>query len=327
MWSLPKHKERQMNIGLVGEVRCVVIKEDGTVKEDTGYQKNLILNQGLDFYGDGNGINIFHRCLVGTGNSIPIPTQNKLDIPVKIAAGTSFADKRDYTPREDNLYLVERTYKYLFSTMGNVNISEVGLASNGTSTTNAYMCTRALIKDAMGNPTVISVLNTEKLEVYYKIITVFSTLDTVHQIQYTNAANVTSAYNATVRLALAGAYTPYGVVQFTEPFKPNDTSLYRGSTFRGNIGTVDNEPSNEQDIAETYDLSTYIPGTFKRVVTYNYTLSRANGTTRSIKVLTNIGCWQVQYNSVVDNSPLSKTSKDTMTIPFEVSWGRYEGEL
>ena len=265
-----------MNIGLVGEVRCVVIKEDGTVKEDTGYQKNLILNQGLDFYGDGNGTNIFHRCLVGTGNSTPAPTQNKLDIPVKIATGTEFSVKYDYTPREDNLYLVERTWKYTFSTMGNVNISEVGLASNGTTTTNAYMCTRALIKDAMGNPTVISVLSTEKLEVYYKIITVFSTLDTTHQIQYTDAANITSTYNTTVRLANAGS-VPYNTkgseVGQTPLIKLNvSTKGYFGETYRGELGSVDDSPKTDASQADTWELEEYIPGSYKRVGKYLYSL-------------------------------------------------------
>ena len=36
------------NIGVAGEFRCVVKKADGSIKTDIGYQKNLILNQGLD---------------------------------------------------------------------------------------------------------------------------------------------------------------------------------------------------------------------------------------------------------------------------------------
>ena len=46
------------NIGMAGEFRCVVKKSDGSTKIDTGYQKNLILDQGLDFFGGGNGDNM-----------------------------------------------------------------------------------------------------------------------------------------------------------------------------------------------------------------------------------------------------------------------------
>lgn len=320
-----------MNIGLVGEVRCVVIREDGTIKTDTGFQKNLILNQGLDFYGGGNGTSIFYRCLVGTGNSTPIATQNKLDLPVKIVAGTSFAVKYDYTPRPDNLYLVERTWKYTFSTMGNVNISEVGLASNGTTTTAAYMCTRALIKDAGGNPTVISVLNTEKLEVYYKIITVFSTLDTVQQIQYTNAANVTSTYNATVRLAAAGGvpYNYIGSEVGQTPLSKLDVwvEAYPGATYTGALGPVNSSPQTDASNADSWELDAYVPGTYKKVGKYLYSLSLGNGNTRCVESYTNLGSWQIRYGSVANDSPISKTNKDTMVLPFEFSWGRYEGVL
>lgn len=320
-----------MNIGLAGEVRCVVTKADGSVKTDTGFIKNLILNQGLDFFGGGNGANIFYRCLVGTGNSTPTPTQNKLDLPVKIASGSEFAVKYDYTPREDHLYLVERTYKYTFSTMGDVNISEVGLASNGTTIANAYMCTRALIKDAAGNPTAISVKNTEKLEVYYKITTVFSTLDTTHQIQYTDAANVTSTYNATVRLAKAGGvpYNYTGSEVGQTPLSKLDVWVesYPGATYRGELGPVDGSPQTDASRADSWALEAYIPGSYKRVGKYLYSLSLGNGNTRSMEVYSNMGIWQVRYGAVLDDSPISKTNKDTMILPFEFSWGRFEGEL
>lgn len=316
-----------MNIGLVGEVRCVVTKEDGTVKIDTGFQKNLILNQGLDFYGGGNGTDMFHRCLVGTGNSVPTPTQNRLDLPVGIAAGASFSVKYDYTPREDNLYLAEITYRYTFSSIGNVNISEVGLASNGTTTANAYMCTRALIKDASGNPTVISVLNTEKLQVYYKLTAVYSTLDVSHQIQYTGADNVTVDCNAIVRLSLAGSNdSPYSIALLA-PFAPSNSNLARGQTYKGGLGGLTWGPSDANSVAESVDIDTYVLGSYKSTFRYNYNLSDSNGSTRCVKVLTTIGCWQVEYKQVINGKPITKTSKDTMVIPFEVSWGRYEGEL
>nr|WP_313976133.1 hypothetical protein [uncultured Psychrobacter sp.] len=320
-----------MNIGLAGAVRCVVTNADGSVKTDTGFIKNLILNQGLDFFGGGNGANIFYRCLVGTGNSMPTPTQNKLDLPVKMASGTSFAVKYDFEPREDNLYVVERTYKYIFSTMGDVNISEVGLASNGTTTANAYMCTRALIKDAAGNPTAISVKNTEKLEVYYKITTVFSTLDMIHQIQYTDAANVTSTYNATVRMSELGGvpynFTGKEVGQTPLNYLDVWTEYYFGATYRGELGSVDGGPNNDASDASDWYLEDYIQGSYKRLGGYSYALSKGNGNIRSMQIFSNMGVWQVRYGSVLDDSPISKTNKDTMVLPFEITWGRFEGTL
>mgnify|MGYP007002822680 CR=1 FL=1 len=73
----------QANMGMTGEFRCVVKRADGSTKIDTGYQKNLILNQGLDFFGFGTNVgnveSIMNYCIIGSGNSTPTYAQNKLD--------------------------------------------------------------------------------------------------------------------------------------------------------------------------------------------------------------------------------------------------------
>lgn len=66
-------------VGIAGEVRCVITRADGSVKADTGFQKNLILNQGLEFFGGGKGTFINTYCAIGSGNSTPTITQTQLD--------------------------------------------------------------------------------------------------------------------------------------------------------------------------------------------------------------------------------------------------------
>ena len=69
----------QTNMGMAGEFRAVVKRADGSTKIDTGYQKNLILNQGLDFFGGDNSTDMMAYCVIGSGSSQPVYTQNKLD--------------------------------------------------------------------------------------------------------------------------------------------------------------------------------------------------------------------------------------------------------
>ena len=73
----------QVHTGMAGEFRCVVQKADGSIKLDTGVQKNLILNQGLEFFGGVNGSGM-NYCIIGTGNSTPTIHQTKLDYPISI---------------------------------------------------------------------------------------------------------------------------------------------------------------------------------------------------------------------------------------------------
>lgn len=67
-----------MHSAFAGEVRFVV-ENNGVKKLDTGFNKNIILNQGLHFFGGGNGGDMMTYCLVGSGNSAPTVTQNQLD--------------------------------------------------------------------------------------------------------------------------------------------------------------------------------------------------------------------------------------------------------
>ena len=157
----------QANMGMAGEFRCVVKRADGSTRIDTGYQKNLILNQGLDFFGGGKGEDMMQYCVIGSGNSTPTVTQTTLDSIIKQATSTAPTYKYDYNQVIDgNLYKPNKVGKYSFTNIDNVNVSELGLASLYGSNTSYYLCTRALIKDSNGNPTTITVLSGEQLDIY-----------------------------------------------------------------------------------------------------------------------------------------------------------------
>lgn len=112
-------------------------------------KKNLILNQGMDFFGGNNGGSMMIYCVIGSGNSQPSYTQTKLDTAVAGVSGDAYSTKYDYdAARDGNLYKTNRVKKYSFPGLDNVNISELGLASTYNSTTSYFLCTRALIKDS-----------------------------------------------------------------------------------------------------------------------------------------------------------------------------------
>jgi hypothetical protein len=57
-----------MNIGLKGKVRVMVL-EEGEPVSDSGWQENLILDQGLDKLASVQFNQVFSACAVGTDNS------------------------------------------------------------------------------------------------------------------------------------------------------------------------------------------------------------------------------------------------------------------
>ena len=305
------------NIGMAGEFRCVVKKSDGSIKTDTGYQKNLILDQGLDFFGGGNGTNMMEFCIIGSGNSKPLTSQNKLDSSITAyVKGTDFSAKYDYdASRDGNLYKTNKVRKYTFNGLNNANISEVGLASEFSSSIDYYLCTRALIKDSQGVPTTITVLSGEVLEIYYKLWQVFDTTDKVGTINLLDGVGGSVAYNYSSKVV---------------------TDTDESVNYFGNSATFYNRwydiyPSTNTSTAsysspDTYWYSNYVDGSHKIVVTFPLGIGDANGNIR-LMTIPSFSLWQIRFGSVANDSPITKTSTQTLSIPIEVSWGRYEGAL
>ena len=325
-----------MNIGLSGEVRFVVRGSDGEVVKDTGYIKNIILNQGLDVLGGHKGYNLFDFCVLGGGNSTPQVDQTSLDNNIAIVQrfSTRFS-QTDYSYEEnpENLYKVWAICMYRFTGLNNVNISEVGLASGGGTLSNHTLCTRTLIKDAEGAPTSITMKSDETLDVYYKLWQVFSVEDTDGILNVDDGNGGVVPYNYKVRIAKVGSpdYTnPHST--FTNTVTAIGMEI-RNIPDRGiglsssDIGTIKNFPSKNIMSLNVMPLDPYVVGSYKKSGRQEFALDWGNGSIRTITFETSMGQWQVRIGSVLDDSPLVKTNKEKMTIPYEFSWGRYEGEL
>lgn len=312
----------QANMGMAGEFRVVVKRADGSTKIDTGYQKNLILNQGLDFFGGGNGSDMMTYCVIGSGNSQPVYSQNKLDTVITGVSGSVASYKYDYdATRDGNLYKTNRVFKYSFNGLNNINISEVGLASQYTNTTSYYLCTRALIRDINGNPTTITVLSGEILEIYYKLWAVFDITDKTGQINLLDGVGGSIAYNWLLRpFAVTSSYYQYAGMILGNT--SNTSSFFNTE----DLVAITTTPPNS-GVISSFDLQPYTVGSYKRIFSKYLTTNQANMPIRTVSILTTMGVWQIRFGSVSDDSPITKTNTQTLSIPVEVSWGRYEGAL
>ena len=190
-----------MQVGLYGEVKVIVKRADDTVRLDTGFFPNVITNLGLDAIGNDN--DLFNYCAVGGGNSKPLNTNTKLDNPLQVGSPISSESKYDYDPvRDTKFYKCSRTVGYRFEGLDNKNISEVGLVGDyGSGQHPAY--TRTLIKNSAGEPTVITVLSGEILELQYRLWQVFDVKDK-DQVVTAMIDGVEVPFNVKIRLAGVG---------------------------------------------------------------------------------------------------------------------------
>lgn len=306
------------NLGLAGKYRYVVKRADGSIKSESVYQDNLITNTGLDFFGgDSGGINFLNNCAIGTGNSNPVVTENKLVSYTAKALGVRDSFFSTYIPNESNTYISHVTYRYMFTGLNNVNVSELGVFS----TTENELNTRALIKDNLGNPTTITVLNGETLEIFYRLYRVISTSDVNKIVNMDDGA---------------GNFTPYNVMIRPDVGRDFVAGFPSGSLNNtANSVTSSDEPlplpSPFNTVLEVVNYSTsvrpYVKGTYKKILDVDYSLSETNGSIRHIIVYSEFFPFVARYGSVSNDDPIIKTDKDTLKLSFEYSWGRYEGEL
>ena len=333
-----------MHVGIAGEVRCVVTKQDGKVKIDTGFQKNLILNQGLDFFGGGKGSNINAYCAIGSGNSTPSVTQTKLDAFIAMTAGTDVTSDYSYIDAGDGLYRVWEQKKYRFTGLDDANITELGLVSQGSTSENYYLTTRVLPKDSNGVPTSISLKTGETLDIYYKTHRVISTTDQSFVVDVLDSNGGSVPFNVVVRPVNVGQANKHTV---STPVAIDIGGSSSTSSRYLDISSVElsefTTSHPRQSTIHLYwnqnavTLGAYASNSYKRLLQYLIPLDLGNDTeirsmwlsARETYQAHPFGFFpfQVRFGRVSDDAPLAKTANDTLTIPFEVSWGRFEGEL
>lgn len=149
----------------IGTVYKLVVRKAETdeIVRETPEFHNLVLTAGLDRMAIGTWID---RCCVGTGNSPPLASHVALDSflasTTAVAAGAADTGGIQVTTTPFYWY-GRRTWRFAVGVAAG-NISEVML---GWGNSNAH--NKALVKDAAGNPTTITVLADEYLDVISEV--------------------------------------------------------------------------------------------------------------------------------------------------------------
>jgi len=156
-------------VSLEGRFR-IEVRRNGIIVKEVPEFKNLITDLGLLKWFARNLTNSGLRATVGSSNQPPSVSDVQMVAP--------FAHKQSITQTANTKssaapFYTETTYKAVFPMNSIVgNIAEIGIFSVSTNPawgiTEGLFC-RSLIKDAAGNPTVISVVANEEVTVFYSL--------------------------------------------------------------------------------------------------------------------------------------------------------------
>ena len=289
------------NVKLGGKYKLVITKPDGSTTE-TGFMDNLVLNQGLDLYGEyGISCNLFY-CQVGTGNTPVNASQTTLTTYLANVGGGRNSYVNNGSPTWSN----STTNLYIFAQGAVVgNIAEIGVSTAPT----AGLFSRALIVDDSGNPTTITLTSIDQLTVYYVITQVSTLTDVTGSVTLggTSYPYTIRPYNVASNILFPYYITPYSVSisDGTATLQPITATGPNGIGCSGGVGTL--------------TQGTYTPGTYS--ITWSHVMAPATA------LCGNGGIGAIYYNvfnpgyiQVVFSAPIPKTNTQTLTLNWSVSW-------
>ena len=226
--------------------------------------------------------------------------------------------------RDTEFYKCSRTVGYRFEGLDNKNISEVGLVGDYRPELHSAF-TRTLIKNSAGEPTVITVLSGEILELQYRLWQVFDLKDK-DQVVTAMIDGVEVPVNVKIRLAGVGGTNIDNGRSYANIV---GRGVMYSSSLRLGTGEIGGITGQNSGLTNGYGLSweAYQPSTYKRKFYVNASITEAVHPIRSLLFFTGLGAYQVRFGTVDGDLPIDKTHQDILQLGFEMSWGRYEGVI
>lgn len=291
---------------LSGQYRLIVRRADGSVRLDTGFFDNLILDAGLNRIGTDYAAG---RCEVGTGTAAPATNQTSL---AAFAVATTTQVSRVSSTAASAPYYVQDDYTYRFALGAlNGNYTEVGIGWSA-----GALFSRALFVDAGGTPTSVTVLSSEQLDVVYRIRMYNPASDwggtyTIGGVSTTvlaRTANATQTAWSFLGGVLSGNVSPI----------LSDATAVVGYT--GTLGAVTGEPSGTGANANANPVNAgYSNNSYTRASTITFGLAYGNiGGIRSVRATSQgLVSTQWQFTPAID-----KDNTKTLALTLSATWAR-----
>ena len=279
------------------------------VKRETGWFQNLITDVGLETIGTRSA---FSGCQVGTGSATPAVTDTILQ--ARRAATSTQTPGGDQTSPFSTTSPYwsgyRRTYRFAEGVAAG-NLTEVGMSITPSAPWEVF--SRALILDNAGNPTTLTVLLNEVLDVTYELRTYLMETDSDPSV--VNLLGVD--YTLVMRGALISggnqhAWPLNGPIQWTNII-----------AYANDMGPATGAPSG----ASSSGVGTqqpYIPGSRKARMTYNFNLTQGNiagNLPHKSYRMTSPGGGNPTWQASI-SPPFPKTDSITMSLIAEWSWSR-----
>jgi hypothetical protein len=295
-----------------GRYKIEAVKADGSKRMVADWFDNLITNEGLNHLGTGG---VYTYCMVGSGNTPPVNANTTLQASVS-ATNAVIAETQGAQSSAPYFGWHRKTFRFPIGAAAG-NLSEIGVGWNATN-----VFSRALIVDTDNNPTTITVLSDEALDVTYEFRIYPPTADQVNTI---NISGVT--YDVTTRAALVATSSHWYPAQLASTGYSSPD--YRFRPYTGTIGAITEGPSgttvnDDQNGEVTYDA--YSNNSLTRTGKAEFGLTDGNLSGGIGSILAFVwsngaaGSYQMSFSPKIP-----KDMFKILSLNFSFSWARHTG--
>jgi hypothetical protein len=303
--------------GLAGYYRMVATNaKTGKQRILADWFPNLITDYGLNILGVESWDNLEY-CCVGSGNTTPTNSDTGL-ASIVAASNTNTTGNTSSTQNSPPYYGYRRRVIRFGEGVAAGNLTEVGMTAqdpfNPSSTSQLF--SRALILDGNGNPTAITVLSNEFLDVTYEL-RLYPPLNDVVEVISDGA----TSYTVTTRACEVTVLFSSGIGWHNAGIGVSAAASTGHLAYDGVIGSITESPSGISDGAGSYLNDAYQNNSLERTGSLYFGLDDGNFASgiKSVRFLArSMGAYQAEFNPVIP-----KVNTQDLTIGIKVSWGRY----
>lgn len=301
-----------MNItmNLKGRFRLLAVDADtGKERQLTDWFDNLITDAGLNRMGSGSTIDF---AMVGSGSTAPNVLETAL--VSQVASTSNNTGTINGINSADPTYYAYTRKTWRFNPgQATGNLSEVGV---GWSTTAVF--SRTLIKDSGGNPTTITVLANEYLDVQYELRANPPLTDSAFNVNISGVSYTCVMRSCSVTYADARNSFPLGTAV---ALVSNTFNIGHPRALSGDIGAISGEPSGSSSDGENITSNGYAANSFSRTGSINFGLTQGNfaGGIKSLRFgYAGLACmFQCSFTPTIP-----KDSTKSLTLNLSITWAR-----
>lgn len=304
--------ELNIHAGAAGRFQMQAFRVDPDGAEIPGSRRmvadwfpNLITNAGLDQLGISGSY--MSNCMVGSGSAAPAETDTTLQ--ARVASTNTINSQNNASNVSPRYGWRRRTFRFAAGVAAG-NLSEVGVGWNSTA-----VFSRALILDGSGNPTTITVLSDEVLDVTYELRFYISEADVNFNVEISGVTYACVARPANLNEDIS---TQIGSLEIgvNGQGRANGVRAFETQV----LGSVTSQPAGLDNYPLPYANSAYVNGTRYRETVVTAGLNDGNFPSGlgAIRADNTFCDWQINFTPKIP-----KDATKVLTLTLRSAWGRH----